>query len=270
MTSRLLVGVVGAASSGGLFAWGRGRPTVGGLDWQRTNHVGEPVTLWEGAAYATGAAAGSAVAGSPAGVLAALGSAVFGALDDHRGDGSSRGLTGHLRALTRGEVTTGAVKIIGLGATGVACAALVDRRPASGRPVTGWLSTMVAGALIAGCANLGNLLDLRPGRTLKSTVIVGAPLLLGDGGATAAAAIGAAAGVIEPDLGGESMLGDTGANAAGAVLGVAAVESLGWKGRVTTLVAVTALTIASERVSFTRVIESTPVLRGIDRWGRRG
>lgn len=65
------------------------------------------------------------------------------------------------------------------------------------------------------------------------------------------------------------MLGDTGANAAGAVLGVAALERLGWRGRLATLLAVTALTLASERVSFTKVIAATPVLRELDEWGRR-
>jgi hypothetical protein len=256
-------------------AWGRDRASISGLSWVRENHAGESVTLWEGAAYAKGAAVGACVAGSPAGALAALGGAVFGALDDHYGDSSSKGLQGHLSALAHGRVTTGAVKILGIGATGLAAAILVDRRPGCARGPTpletrlGWGATLTGAAVVAAGANLANLLDLRPGRALKAVVIVGAPLLPGAGGATSAAALGAAVAVIAPDLRGESMLGDTGANAAGAVLGVAAVERLGGRGRLLALLGLTALTLASERVSFTRVIESTPLLREVDRWGRR-
>ena len=245
-------------------AWGRRRATIGGLHWQRTNHAGRTVTLWEGAAYAQGAVIGALVSGSAPAAAAALGSAAFGALDDHRGDASSKGLRGHLGALASGEVTTGAIKVLGIGMTGIVAAAVADH--AAGRPLGP--STVIGGGIIAAAANLGNLLDLRPGRTLKATVITGLPLISGAGGVAGAAAIGAAAGVIGPDLRGESMRGDTGANAAGAVVGTALVERLGWRGRLITLAGLTGLTLASERVSFTSVIESTPVLRELDRWGR--
>ena len=245
--------------------WGQRRRRIAGLDWHRTNHAGETVTLWEGAAFAKGAAVGALVGGSPAAAVGSLGSAAFGALDDHADDSSSKGLKGHLGALARGQVTTGALKILGIGATGLIVAVMADRR--SGHRLGP--STLIGGAMVAAAANIGNLFDLRPGRALKISILAGAALLPGAGGPTSAAAIGAALGVIAPDLRGESMLGDTGANAAGAVLGVAALERLGWRGRLATLLAVTALTLASERVSFTKVIAATPVLRELDEWGRR-
>jgi hypothetical protein len=65
------------------------------------------------------------------------------------------------------------------------------------------------------------------------------------------------------------MLGDTGANASGAVLGTALAAGLSRGGRIAALAGVVALTLASERVSFTAVIESTPGLRELDALGRR-
>jgi hypothetical protein len=234
--------------------------------WQRTNHAGEPVTLLEGPAYVAAAAVGAAAAG-PAGVTAVLGAGAFGALDDLVGDAGSKGLQGHLGAAARGELTTGLVKVLGIGATGVVAAAFADR----GRPDIGRLDTMVGGAVVAAGANMANLLDLRPGRALKATLLAAAPLLIPPGchGATdAAAAAGAALGVLRPDLAGTAMLGDTGANAAGALLGTALLRRSGRRGRCVALAGLVLLTVASERVSFTRVIESTPGLRELDAWGR--
>jgi hypothetical protein len=233
--------------------------------WQRTNHAGHPDTLLEGPAYVAGAALGAA-AGGPAGVVAAVGSGAFGALDDLAGDGASKGLRGHLGAAARGTVTTGLVKILGIGATGVVAAALADRRRDDVRAV----DTVVGGAVVAAAANMANLLDLRPGRALKATVLASAPLLLGagPGAARAAAATGAAIGVLRPDLAGTAMLGDTGANAAGALVGTALLARTGRRGRLVALVALAGLTLASEKVSFTSVIESTPGLRELDAWGR--
>jgi hypothetical protein len=70
------------------------------------------------------------------------------------------------------------------------------------------------------------------------------------------------------DLSGRSMLGDTGANSAGALIGAALVARTGLRGRLLALASVTALTLASEKVSFTTVIESSPTLRWLDALGR--
>ena len=252
----------------------RDNPPGGPATWDRTNHAGRTVTLLEGPAYAVGAAGASALLGAgPGPVVAAAASAGLGALDDLAGDSSSKGFKGHLGALARGEVTTGAVKIVGLGLTGLVSAALIDRGSRNretqhGTPTV--LDTLVGGAVVAGSANLLNLLDLRPARALKATILLGALSATSPRSAAAAgAATGAAVGLLGPDLSGEAMLGDTGANSAGALLGAALVQRTGRRGRWMALGVLTALTLASERVSFTQVIESTPGLRELDAWGRR-
>nr|WP_240895302.1 hypothetical protein [Kineococcus siccus] len=249
----------------------------GAQRFERRNHRGAPVTLLEGPVTTLAAAAGALLAPAPwrrAALLAVLGAGAFGALDDlaeAEGDraAGARGLRGHLAAARRGRITTGAWKVLGIGATGVAAAWTL--RPASRRP--GELADLAtAAALVAGGANLLNLLDLRPGRALKAALLVAAALTAGDVPAAVrpltAAAAGAAVAALDDDLAGRSMLGDTGANALGALLGVAVLARCGRRGRLLALTAVLALTGLSERVSFTAVIEATPGLRGLDRLGR--
>jgi UDP-N-acetylmuramyl pentapeptide phosphotransferase/UDP-N-acetylglucosamine-1-phosphate transferase len=245
--------------------------------WDRTNHRGEPISLVEGPAFVAGAVAGLALTpGTPArlrvaAILATATAGALGAYDDLAEQQVRKGLAGHLGALAHGEVTTGAVKVIGLAASGVAAAALVGGRPPGGTgPRAAFstvLDTLVGGAVVAGSANLLNLLDLRPGRALKATLLL-APFS-GPGAAVAASAAGASCALLPSDLGERTMLGDTGANAAGALLGVAALARRDRRSRWGLLVTLVGLTVASEKVSFTRVIERTPVLREFDAWGRR-
>ena len=75
--------------------------------------------------------------------------------------------------------------------------------------------------------------------------------------------------LLPEDLGERAMLGDAGANALGALVGLAAATRLGRTGRLAALGTVVALTAASEKVSFTKVIAGNPVLNRIDMWGRR-
>ncbi len=271
-----LAAVLGSAvASWAVLRLGRRLPPPARAPWERTNHAGQTVTLLEGPAWVAGAVAGvaagaaasrlthdpAALAAAPA-VTVAVAAGALGALDDLAGGSSDKGLKGHLGALARGQLTTGTLKIVGLGATGLLGAALVDaRRPT--RP--GVVATLVGGAVVAGSANAVNLFDLRPGRALKVALAAALPLV---GDLPAGAVVGSSLGVVRDDLGATSMLGDTGANAAGALLGLALVERTGLVARATALVGLAALTLASERVSFTRVIEAHPVLRRVDEWGR--
>ena len=267
--------------------------------WTRMNHRGEQVTLLEGPAVAAGAAAAAlASPGLDGGerlalALAGLGAGAFGCYDDLSGTGDRRGFRGHLGALASGELTTGAVKIAGIGAVGLATAALLSRRgigdlipdgagaraagKAGARAVRSSsaagqaVDVVINAGLVAGGANLLNLFDLRPGRAIKVSLL--ASLALAPGGRTARAAaaapVGAAMALLDEDLGERAMLGDAGANALGAMLGVAAASSLSRPARLAALTGVAALTAASEKVSFTKVIARTPALRWLDMLGRR-
>jgi UDP-N-acetylmuramyl pentapeptide phosphotransferase/UDP-N-acetylglucosamine-1-phosphate transferase len=244
-----------------------------GRPWRRTNYAGRPVTLLGGPVLAVAATA-TAVAGAPAGQRVAalvVGSVagVVGGYDDLAGarpeQARDKGLAGHLAALREGRVSAGAVKVAGIGAAAAAAAALTRRGSGGAALVDGVLTT----GLVAGTANLLNLLDLRPGRAAKVATLLGAATLGGPAGGLVAGPLGASLGVLPADLGERVMLGDCGANAVGALLGLRLAALPGRGARAGLLGVVTALTLASEKVSFTRVIESTPGLRELDRLGRR-
>lgn len=222
----------------------------------------------EGARTVLGVLGGGEADTAPARLLILAGVVSFGFLglvDDLLGDAGDRGLRGHLRAAVRGRVTTGFVKLGGGVAVALVLAGAVD----GDRP--GWV--LLDGALIALTANLGNLLDRAPGRTLKWGLLCYLPVLVLAGTAAAGVALavvmGAGAGLLVADLREELMLGDTGANALGAALGTAVVLSGGEGVRVTVVGVALTLTLLSEVVSFSRIIDAVPPLRGFDRLGRR-
>jgi UDP-N-acetylmuramyl pentapeptide phosphotransferase/UDP-N-acetylglucosamine-1-phosphate transferase len=239
-------------------------------DLERTNFHGRTVSLAGGPALAISAsvtaAAGSRDARTAAAALVAgLGSGAVGAYDDvvgMRPEHKAKGFRGHLGALREGRVTSGLVKIAGVGAAGFVAAALLPKKRA------GLVNTVLGAGVIAGSANLFNLLDLRPGRALKAGIIVGTPLAAGRTGGMVAGPLGAAAGSLDADLGEETMLGDCGANAFGALLGTAYAARTGVFGKLAALAVIGGLTAASEKVSFTKVIERTPALKAIDDLGR--
>ena len=243
-----------------------------GSGWTRRNHWGAEVTLAEGPVAVLAILAGLLVAGSASGrsaglrgavALAATGSGAVGAYDDLRGTSQAKGFRGHLAALRSGTLTSGAVKIAGVGLSAAAASLLLSRTSGAAGAVR-LADRIMDTALIAGTANFTNLCDLRPGRAAKVTLVLAAGLLRGG----AAPVLGAAAGCLPSDLGEKSMLGDCGANALGAAVGTVAAAGLPRPVKLAALLAVIGLNLASERVSFTAVIDRTPVLRWLDQLGR--
>ncbi|MFE7316312.1 hypothetical protein ACFU7T_24965 [Streptomyces sp. NPDC057555] len=216
-----------AGASRAVYGALRRRPPGGAARWERTNYAGRTVTLHAGPAAALGTAL--AAAGAPglpararaASALAVLAAGGCGLYDDLAGAGDPRrGFRAHLSALRHGEVTSGAVKLFGIGAAGLAAGALLEDRP---------VDKVLAGVVIAGSAHLVNLLDVRPGRAAGAALALAAPGLLrrGPAGPLSAVPLGAAAAVAADDLGERTMLGDAGAHALGAALGLAIVAGRG-------------------------------------------
>lgn len=269
------------------------RKRIKASQWERTNFHGVTVSLRGGVAMAGAAVASAAVASALSdqpraalgGVVASLGGGLAGYIDDvdqgaHDGGKVAKGLKGHLGALAHGQVTTGVIKIAGIGASALAASSLVGSKATSvgGKAADLALNTV----LIAGTANLANLLDLRPGRALKATVLVATPLSYFSCAAAKAPASPASAQrllasglnaaaitALVEDLQETTMLGDTGANAAGALLGTSLAANDSWKLRLGTTLGVVGLILASEKVSFSKVIAANPALNWLDQLWRR-
>jgi UDP-GlcNAc:undecaprenyl-phosphate/decaprenyl-phosphate GlcNAc-1-phosphate transferase len=196
-------------------------------------------------------------------LFAAFAFGLLGFIDDVLGDDDARGFKGHVGALVQGRITTGFLKLFG--GAGVAVVLVATPGFATGRRL------LIDAVLIALAANLGNLLDRAPGRTIKCALVLYVPLAIVLGtspaGVAIAPVIGAAIALLPDDLGERVMLGDSGANVIGAVLGLGVVLGRGETTRVTALVIVIVLTILAEVVSFSKVIDRVPFLRALDRVG---
>jgi UDP-N-acetylmuramyl pentapeptide phosphotransferase/UDP-N-acetylglucosamine-1-phosphate transferase len=198
-------------------------------------------------------------------LLAVFGFGFLGMIDDLAAVGEDRGFKGHLGALREGRVTTGMLKLVG----GAAIAVVIVATPGfkSGRTL------IVDAALIALAANLGNLLDRAPGRTIKFGLVAYVPIAIVVGtapiGVAAAPVMGAALGLLPDDLRERLMLGDTGANVIGAVLGLAVVLGSRESVRLVVMLVLLALNVGAELVSFSRVIDAVAPLRWFDRLGSR-
>ena len=224
--------------------------------------IGEAVRL---AAGAGGIGDRSTTGPRLAVVIGVVGFAFLGLIDDIAAAGGARGLRGHLGALVEeGRLTTGGLKLTVGGAVAAVAVAPFPHRS--------FMPFLIDAALVAAAANLANLFDRAPGRAIKvgggAFVLVALATGLPRALVPSAVVIGAAAGLLLDDLHERLMLGDTGANALGAAIGIGMVAATSQTARTVALVIALLLTVASEVVSFTEVIDAVAPLRVIDRWGR--
>ncbi len=196
-----------------------------------------------------------------------LGMCFLGLLDDVFGDGKASGFKGHIRAMFKGRITTGLLK-----ALGGFLVALAVSLPFSPRLWELFLNA----AVIALCANLFNLLDMRPGRALKVFLpslagVVALNWKMMDAFVPYLLSVGAVALVLLPgDLSERFMLGDAGSNVLGATVGLGVVIGAGNWWKLGALLFLVLMNILSEKYSFSKAINSNRLLNWMDRLGRKG
>jgi UDP-GlcNAc:undecaprenyl-phosphate GlcNAc-1-phosphate transferase len=195
-----------------------------------------------------------------------LGVGALGFIDDAL-SGASRGWRGHGKAIAGGALSTGALKAAG--ALGLAMFSL--EVIGYGRSDGHWL---LAVAILVLATNLFNLLDLRPGRSLKVFVILGVLLMLGAWDTNALGALGlfvAPALVVGAyDVREMVMMGDAGSNVVGALAGWWMLLVMSTAAQIVALIALIAITIYGEFRSISELVDRVPLLRRLDSVGRPG
>ena len=191
-----------------------------------------------------------------------IGFAFLGLLDDLVGDKSSQGFKGHIKALMKGKMTTGAINLFG--GPSICLIALL---PFAER--TGYEVVILGSIAISLTANLVNLLDLAPGRALKmSSLAMLGGIIISTHYSWQYGMLGILVVLLVIDLKELMMLGDVGSNAIGAVVGLSLINNMSLAGIYMYAIFVFCLNLLSEFVSFSKIINSFPPLRFLDTLGQ--
>lgn len=233
------------------------------------NHRGRPVPRTLGILLAGGAVISAvttvAAIGAPAAGTAGAASLVLvfavGLLDDLVPSGP-RGLRAHLRALSEGKITTGVLKVVVITACAIVTVSLLD---------VGLVAGVGGVALLAGAANLGNALDVRPGRALKvfsPILLVGVALVPLDLHPALPGLALCCLPALRRDLTERDMLGDGGANLLGFAGGLVLLLALPAAVTLLAALSVVALNLLADTVGLSTLISRSRLLTALDRLGR--
>ncbi|MDS1030111.1 hypothetical protein RDV78_06335 [Bacillota bacterium LX-D] len=183
--------------------------------------------------------------------------------DDIWEDSHTKGLKGHIKALTEGRLTTGAMKAI----VGLLVAFFVSRNFS-----TNLFSLALNILILALTINALNLFDLRPGRAIKIFYIAFFGLLFTHPWENETLWLLALAGtlfVYAPwDLSGRAMLGDTGSNLLGFFIGYNFVVLVSTPNKILIVLFLLLVHWYSEHYSLTELISKRKLLNFLDRLGR--
>lgn len=204
-------------------------------------------------------------------LLIVIGFALLGLIDDIFGDKEHQGFKGHISALLKGKITTGAIKLFG-----GPIIAFVTLVPLMHYNTSNVFLDVIAISLVA---NVFNLLDLSPGRCSKYAIFGLIPgCFLFVYGSYQYWIIGIVAMIMVLDLRERFMLGDAGANALGAMVGfnlvVGGSDALYGSPFQSNTLSIVVIAIAlglnllSEFVSFSKIINGFFLLRWFDELGQ--
>ena len=186
-----------------------------------------------------------------------------GLLDDVLGDSTSKGLSGHIERFLKGGLSTGWIKAFTGGLIGILLAWVRYQN---------LLLFLLDSLSFALCVNLINLFDLRPGRAIKGLLFALVPVMLFAGFREVWSVLPVLVLLmfyLEGEMEEAYMLGDTGANLLGGILGFYEVIGLPVKGKIILTIFLVALHVLAEFQSFSKWIDAVPILRAIDRLGRK-
>lgn len=187
-----------------------------------------------------------------------------GLIDDVFGNRNDSGFKGHIKALLKGRLTTGGLKLL-YGGIIAFCLSLAIS--------TNVYAVVLNTLIIALFTNLLNLFDLRPGRALKVYwifILILVPFVLKHShlGAILIPLTITTFIYAKNDLKAECMMGDAGSNVLGSTLGMIIALMLDMKLKLIFFIVILLLNLLSEKISFTKLIEKNKVLNFVDRLGR--
>lgn len=188
----------------------------------------------------------------------------IGLLDDLVGEKKTKGIKNHIAKTLRGSLTTGFLKA----AVGFMLAFI-----ASLRISLDILDLIINSFIISLSTNTLNLLDLRPGRAVKSFIAASLILILSNVSKVyeflPLVIIHVISWLYIPyDLKEECMLGDTGSNILGITLGYYTVLLQSKNGKLIILAFLVVINVISEKISITEIIKKNRLLSYLDNLGR--
>lgn len=195
--------------------------------------------------------------------LIALALSFAGLLDDTLGDPSDKGLSGHVRCLIKGSFSTGILKAM----TGLALGIVLSLSIYSNAMIF-----LIDTVLFALCVNVVNLLDLRPGRAIKGWLLILLLFMILGRFSLAWILFPLFAGIclyMKDEMQEVYMLGDTGSCLLGGTAGFYAVLALPITAKVFFMVLLSVLHVLAEHISLSIYIEKVPMLKKLDRLGRK-